>query len=222
MKNMTKISLFVMMSILCLKANAQVFGLKGGLNLANIYAKDDNETYSDDYKMNPGFHIGTTLDFPINDNLSFESGLLLTQKGYRFEDESFGADVNLKLNLYYFDVPLTLKLRSNDLGGGVKIFGAVGPYVGVGLAGKIKFTVEFQGDEDPEEEDIEWGNDEDEDHLKRLDLGLTFGGGLEINSALTLGLSYDLGLSNNAAFQDFGNTFKNRVLKISIGYRFLN
>lgn len=221
MNNVIKISIIGIMSILCLQANAQVVGLKGGLNLATMYEKDDSQTYSDDYQMNLGFHVGTTLDFPIDDNLSFETGLLLTSKGWKYKEEIFGTDVTVKLNLYYVDLPLTLKVKSNDLGG-VKIFGALGPYVGVGVTGKSVVIIEYQGDEETEKEEITFGNDEEEDSLKRLDLGLTFGGGIEINSAVTLGVSYDLGLSNNATYQEFGITSKNRVLRISLGYRFLN
>ena len=218
MKNLTKISMIVFVSLFCLQSNAQTFGLKAGLNLSNMLEKDDDDTYSNDYKMNPGFHIGATVDVPFNDFLSFETGLLFTTKGMKYEDEILGADVTAKANLYYLDVPLTLK-ASHDLGGGLKMFGAVGPYVGFGMSGKVKSTVEYQGDEETEEEDINWGSDEDEDDLKRLDMGLTFGGGVEINSIM-IGISYDLGLSNISAYQDYGTTSKNKVLKFSVGYRF--
>ena len=220
MKNFTKYSLIVFISLFCLQSNAQTFGLKGGLNLANMLEKDDDDTYSNDYKMNPGFHIGATVDLPFNDFLSFESGLLLTTKGMTYEDEIMGVDVSAKANLYYLDIPLTLK-ASYDLSDGLKMFGAVGPSVGVGLSGKMKVTAEYQGETETEEEDIKWGNDEDNDDLKRLDLGLTFGGGVEIN-AIQIGISYDLGLSNISAYQDYGATSKNRVLKFSVGYRFGN
>lgn len=220
MKNLTKVLLIFFLSIFYYQINAQTFGIKGGLNLANMLDKDDDETYSNDYSMNPGFHLGLTVDIPFNDFLSFEPGLLFTTKGMKYEDEILGADVTAKANLYYLDIPLSLK-ASHDLGGGLKMFGAVGPYVGLGLSGKLKGTVEYQGEKETEEEDIKWGSDEDEDDLKRLDMGLTFGGGVEINSIM-IGISYDLGLSNIAAYQDYGSTSKNRVLKFSVGYRFGN
>ena len=218
MKSLTKVLMIFLISLVCYQTNAQTFGIKGGLNLANMLEKDDDETYSNDYSMNPGFHIGLTVDVPFNDFLSFEPGLLLTTKGMKYEDEIMGADVTAKANLYYLDIPLAIK-ASHDLGDGLKMYGAVGPYVGLGLSGKVKATVEYQGDKETEEEDVEWGSDEDEDYLKRLDLGLTFGGGVEINSIL-IGISYDLGLSNISAYQDYGTTSKNRVLKFSVGYRF--
>lgn len=221
MRKMTKYSLIVFISFFCLQSNAQTFGIKGGLNLANLLEKDDDDTYSGNYKMKPGFHIGATIELPINDFLFFESGLFLTTKGMKWDDEMYGADFKSKTSLYYFDIPLTIK-ATYDLNENLKMFGAVGPYVGVGLVGKIKVVVEYQGEEETEKEDIKWGNDEDEDHLKRLDMGLTFGGGVEINSIYVIGISYDLGLANISSYQDDGVVTKNRVLKFSVGYRFGN
>ena len=220
MKSITKISMIVIIIVFCLQLNAQTFGLKAGLSLSNMLDKDNNDTYSNDYQMNPGFHVGATIDVPFNDFLSFESGLLFTTKGMKLKDEVQGIDVTLKLNLYYLDIPLTLK-ASHDLGGGLKMFGVVGPYVGIGLSGKFKMTFEYQGDEVKEEEDVKWGSDKDEDYFKRLDMGLTFGGGVEIKSIM-IGISYDLGLSNISAYQDHGTKAKNRVLKFSVGFRFGN
>ncbi len=222
MKNYSKILMFLLISLLSIKANAQTFGVTGGLNLSNMLEKDDDDTYSDDYKMNPGFHIAGTVDIPIHHHfstvLSFESGLLFTTKGFRIEEDS----IKVKTNLYYIDIPLTVK-TSLPLSEGLKIFGAVGPYVGIGLSGKVildeLFGVELIDDN---EEAIKWGSDEDSDdylNLKRLDYGLTFGGGVEIN-ALMLGISYDLGLANIDTYQEDGYTTKNRVLKFSVGYRF--
>lgn len=208
--------MILLISLFCIQANAQTFGLKAGLNLSNMLEKDDDDTYSNDYKMNPGFHIGGIVDIPINDVLSFESGLLLSTKGFRYEDEDMGFNVKIKANLYYLDIPLTLK-ASHELSEGVKMFGAFGPYVGFGLSGNVKGTVEFQGNKETEEEDVKWGSDEN-DSLRRLDMGLTFGGGVEINGIM-LGISYDLGLANISTFQENGTTTKNRVLKFSIGCR---
>ena len=220
MKNYTKISMVLLISLLCVQTNAQTFGLKAGLNLSNMLEKDNDDTYSNDYKMNPGFHIGGSFDIPINDLLSFESGLLLTTKGARVEEEDMGFSLKAKINLYYLDIPLTLK-ASHEISEGLKLFGAVGPYVGIGLIGKTKVTFEFLGEEDTEVEDVKWGSNENSDDVKRLDMGLTFGAGVEIKSIM-LGISYDLGLANISSYQDNGATRKNKVLKFSIGYRFKN
>jgi len=209
--------MIVLISLFCLQSNAQTFGIKGGLNLSNLLDKDDDGTNSNDFKMKPGIHIGGTVAFPINDFLSFESGLFLTTKGFRYDGTMFNADFKSTTNLYYLDIPLTLK-ATYDLNENLKMFGVFGPYVGFGLAGKMKVTVEYQGEKESETEDIKWGSDEDEDHLRRPDMGLTFGGGVEINSTIILGISYDLGLYNISTYRDGGATNQNRVLKFSVGY----
>lgn len=205
-------------TLFCYQANAQTFGVKGGLSLSTMLEKDDDETYSNDYSMKPGFHVGFIVDVPLNEFLSFEPGMIITTKGMKYEDKIMGVDISAKANLYYLDIPLALK-ASHDLGGGLKMFGAVGPYVGFGISGNVEAMAEYMGEEETEETDIKWGNDEYDDHFKRLDMGLTFGGGVEINAVL-LGISYDLGLANISSYQDDGTTSKNRVLKFSIGYKF--
>lgn len=218
MKNLTRVLVLLFVTLFCYQANAQTFGVRGGLNLANMLEEDDEDTYSNDYSMNPGFHLGLTVDMPINEAVSFESGLIFNTKGMKYKVEEMGAEMVANANLYYLDIPLTIK-GTHVLGDGLKMYGLIGPYVGFGLSGKIKIAIEYEGQEETEEVDIEWGNDENEDDLKRLDMGLTFGAGVEMDKVV-LGISYDLGLSNIASYQDYGTTSKNRVLKFSVGYLF--
>jgi len=200
---------------------SQKFGVKAGLNFANMLAKDDDDTYSEDYKMNLGYQAGVTAEFPITEMFSFETGLLLSTKGYKISEEETVGGVKMKIegsqNLMYLDVPLTAKASYNI--GGAKIYGLFGPYIGLGLSGKVKSEVTIDGDSESDEEDIKFGSDEDEDNLKSLDFGLTIGAGVEIN-AIQVGLSYGLGLANLSHYTDNGAKINNRVLGITVGYRF--
>ena len=217
MKKASKFLFVILISLLCFQSYAQTFGIKGGLNLSNMLMEEDGETWSDDFKMKPGFHIGGVVDFPFTDLLSLETGLILDTKGFKAKEEGSGYSYKETLNLYYLDIPVILKVGF-DVGSNVRIFGDAGPYIGVGLSGKVKSVYEDQGSEETDEEKIEWGNTDD-DHLKRLDYGLTFGGGVEI-SAFVIGISYDLGLANISAYTDYETKIKNRVLKIYFGYWF--
>ncbi len=218
MKNLTNLLTILFLAFFCFQANAQTFGVKAGLNLANMLSKDDDDTYSDDFKMNPGFHLGLAADFPITDFLSFEPGLLFMTKGMRFNQDILGFSVKGKLNLYYIDIPLNMK-ATFKAGDNLKVFATAGPYIGLGLSGKAKSTTVYQGEKETHSEDIKWGGDEDEDDFKRLDFGLTFGAGVEIK-AISIGLSYDLGLANISSYKNDGTKISNRVLKLSVGYRF--
>ena len=220
MKNITKVLIVALVMLLSAKSNAQIFRIIGGLNLSNMLIKNDMDTYSDEFKMNPGFHIGATVEFPLSNTLSLGTGLLIDTKGFQVKEE--GEDWVHKeiVNLYYLDIPIVLKV-SHDFENDVNIFGVVGPYLGVGLIGKIKDINEYQGQKETYKEDVEWGNDEDEDFFKRFDSGLTFGGGVEIKSFL-IGISYDLGLFNTSPYSYNGFKMNNRVLRLSLGYRLGN
>ncbi len=204
MKNLMKLLVAVIALTIATGSFAQEFGIKAGLNLANQLAKDDDRTYSDDLDMKIGFHIGVTAEFPINELFSFETGLLLSQKGYKYD----GAWGDYTVNLNYLEVPLLGK-ATFDLGD-LMIYGQLGPYVGFGLTGKFK--------SDDEEDDIEWGSDDDDD-FKRLDFGLNIGAGVQVSN-ITIGASYGLGLANISPHDEGGYRVNNRVIGISVGYKF--
>lgn len=217
MKNYINFCVVLLATFFCLQLHAQTFGVRGGLSMANMLEKDEDGTYSGDYQMNPGFHAGVSLDFPILEMVSFETGLLLNTKGFKITEEEDGVDVTAKANLYYADIPLTLKV-SGEVSEGVKLFVLAGPYVGIGLSGKVTAEGSAEGFNVSVDEDINWGSGE-EDDLKRLDYGITAGAGLEL-MGIKVGLSYDFGLANVSSYTDYGTTSSHRVLKFSLGYRF--
>ena len=204
MKSFIKLFVVLLVFGFGTQAYAQTFAAKAGLNLANMRSEDDDDTYSSDYKTKVGFHLGGTAEFEITDMFSFETGLFLSTQGYKV-NTIFG---DYKTNLLYFNIPITGKARYefDDF----NIYGLFGPYIGLGLSGKVK-----SGDNST---NIDWGSGEDND-LKRFDLGITIGAGVEYGPYLA-GISYNLGLANIAAQNDGGYRVKNRVFAITIGYRF--
>jgi len=218
MKNFTKTLIIIFVTLISYGTSAQTFGVKGGLNLANILAKDEDGTVSEGYSAKLGLHLGVFAELPVTDMLVFEPGLFFSDKGFKIDEELFGYNLKVKANLNYVDIPLNLKAYF-DVADNIKVYGALGPYLGVGISGKYKSTVSVGGTDETDEEDVEWGNDEDEDELKRFDFGLTFGTGVEFNGIL-VGLSYDVGLANISTYQEFDTKIKNRVFKLSVGYKF--
>jgi hypothetical protein len=216
MKNLMKLLVLVIVFSLATETFAQKFWVKGGLNLSDMLVKDDDDTYSDEFKMKPGFHIGASAEFPINEMFSFETGLLLSTKGIKMSEEEDGDKYEAKLNLMYLDIPLNAK-ASFDIGG-AKLYGTFGPYIGLGMHGKSKYEETYDGETETDEENIKWGSDEDDD-LKRFDFGLAAGAGVEIKS-FQIGLTYALGLANISPDSDGGYKMNNRVLGISVGYKF--
>jgi len=221
MKHLMKISIAVIIFSMTTQSFAQTFGIKGGLNLSNM-VWDYGDT-TGNYSMQPGFHVGATAEFPISDMFAVETGLLLSTKGCKFSEDFDipGASASLKGNmiLYYIDIPITAKASFNV--GSAKIYGALGPYLGFGLSGKTHFemtsTLLGQTSTLTDDETIQWGSD-NEDDLKMFDFGLTAGAGVEINS-IQIGVSYGLGIANIEA-TSCGSKTNNRVLGISVGYKF--
>lgn len=215
MKNLSGLFVIVFVLTLATESFAQNFGVKGGLNLSTMLMKDNDKTYSDDFKMKPGFHIGATAEFPMTEMLSFETGLLLSSKGFKLSREGYEG----KVSLTYLDIPLTGKAFFDI--GDIKAFGVFGPYVGIGLSGKEKFDDTYEGEMETEERDVEWGSDAEESDFKRLDYGVIIGAGVELN-AIQIGLSYNLGLANISPSTEDGYKVSNRVLALSIAYKFGN
>lgn len=217
MKNLSKLLIVFCIVIMGTKSFCQTFGLKAGLNLSNMLTKDNEGISNENLKMNPGFHVGATVEFPLAEMFSFESGLLLSTKGVKIEYNESGVDAMSKMNLLYLDIPLTAKAYFDI--SGAKIYGVFGPYLGIGLSGKTIIEATYQGRTETEKADIKWGSDKDNDELKRLDYGLMIGAGVEIK-AIQIGLSYSLGLANISAYTGEGTKISNRVLGLSVGYRF--
>ncbi len=209
MKKITKLVLFFALIAIACPSFAQSIGIKAGLNMANMLVKDDDETYSDDYEMKPGLHLGVVAELPLSDPIALEAGLLFSMKGFKMEENGVEAETNLN----YLDIPVNLKAGFDV--GNAKLIALAGPYFGIGLSGKTK----IEGGGEEIEEDIEWGNDEVEDDLKRLDFGLGLGAGVEFG-AIGVSAVYNLGLSNISPFTEGGYKVSNRAIQVSVSYFF--
>lgn len=190
-------TLFVCFSVLF--ANAQKFGVKAGLNFANGNYELSSASLSTSSLT--CFQIGVVGDFPVSQDIYFNTGLLYMQKGLKADISS----IEVKLPINYLEIPLNLAYKY-DLGGPV-FFAQAGPYIGVGLSAKAK-----SGDN---EEDIDFGDGDEE--IKRMDFGINVGTGIEVN-AIQLGINYGLGLVNLE--NDDEAKFKNGVFSITVGYFF--
>ncbi len=210
---------------------AQTFGLKGGFNLSNFDSKNNHgsignygssgnyETFNYDLKLNPGFHFGATAEFAVAKSFSLETGLFLTTKGFKnkftFNDYyGVATNVNGKSTFYYIDIPLNAK-ATFDLGN-KKLYGALGPYIGYGIGYSFKDETTQNGQTNKHSSGFIWGSGLN----SRIDFGLNIGCGILIN-AFQFGLTYSLGLANSMYNLGNAETAKNRVIGLSIGYRFL-
>lgn len=192
MKDLLKL-LIVALIVIAYDAQAQSFRGKAGLNLANIIEKG-----GPGYSANVGFKFGATVEFPSPSGFSYETGLFVTQKGFKYDYPQIGL---VKSSPIYLEVPLNLRKDFKSL------YVLAGPYVGIGIAGKHKLGSVSA--------DIEWSGDNAV--YQRFDYGLSAGLGFKIDK-LELELNYSLGLANCESAG--GGTGHHSVIGITAGYKF--
>jgi len=196
---------------------AQTFGIRGGMNFPSMLYKDDEETYTDNNRLRPGFHIGGVFEYALSDAFSLEGDLLLSLKGLRELEKDDNYKYSSWMNLFYLNIPVLAKYTFDA--GNVKLYGAAGPYFGIGISGKATYKEEYDGESDSDTEKVEWGNDPDDDWLKRMDAGLHMGAGIVLGQ-IQAGLFYELGLANISSDQSDGFRIKNRVFGVTAAYFF--
>ena len=202
---------FVLVAMSVVSVNAQdnlKWGVMAGMNVSKYTITG--------FDSRIGFHAGVKAELGLSQEASgayMDFAALLTLKGVKIDG---GSIASIKFNPYYLEVPVHVgyKYAVND---DFALFGNVGPYIAVGLFGKVKAKVDGNIADLGElgtnsaSEDI-FGDD----GLKRFDFGLGLKAGVEFSKKYQLAISYDFGLVEVA--KDLG--MKNRNLMISLGYMF--
>lgn len=162
-------------------ATAQVrFGVKAGLNLANISFSNLGEV-KPETSMLPTFMVGGQVEFGLAENIGLGVGLQLQGKGVKSKTDFLGETVESKVTPMYLQIPVYLTYRNSGF------FAGVGPYAGFGLFGKNKT-------DGTDSQNLKFGNSMDDDFAP-----LDFGAGLELGyefGSLRATASYNLGLAN--------------------------
>lgn len=217
-------------------AQAQVtFGPRVGLNLANVAVDVEDDDDEPDTKILLAPQVGVTLNAQFG-NFSIQPSLLFSQKGFRTDEEESedfqGTTVTYKeetsARLNYAEIPVNFVYTTGEESG-FQVF--AGPYIGIGLGGKVKYDVSITGGSNSFEEEetnkvefvSEEGDDENTDYLRRLDAGLNAGVGYKAG-AFQAQLGYGLGLGNLIPNDQDGDEpedeVKNRVIQFSVSYFF--
>jgi hypothetical protein len=160
------------------------------------------------------WQFGGVADVAMGDRLSVQPALLLSSKGPRYESGIVGVDYNIRYRPLYLHLPIPV-LGSTDVGE-IRVFGGIGPYVSIGLGGKVvvegdidAIGFDFEGDEPNK-----WGDDFG-DHYRGVDAGLLFTVGAEPAEGVQLALTYEQGLTNIAPNGNDNNIVRNRVLNLT-------
>ncbi len=208
MKNVSKLVMLCFVIALSSATCAQNIIIKSGLNFATMRIKNAPiEFHPEPYVgvMIPGLSV----EVPLKDFFSLDFGInFFSKKGMNDSNDIWVAFSDTSypyLSLWYIDFPIAAKMKYAV--GAFNFYGILGQYFSLGL-NLIS--------------DVEWGSDGERDQMNRLDYGLNIGGGIQFHR-FQLECIYGLGLRNIASYNgDGGVSIKNRVLGLTLGFRFEN
>jgi hypothetical protein len=204
MKNYPKYAFVILFTLVFTGTQAQIRpGYIFGLNVSTVTLKT-NGTESVPEKP-VGIHFGGYIEIPVARNFTFQPALLLSAKGSNYTIDS----IDYSLSPIYFEVPLMAMYSFGSDAIRISFFG--GPYFAFGVGG---YKIEQGG----EMKSISYGSDISND-LKRFDIGMNFGAGLQIGGLL-ISAQYGLGISNIAPETPIESEMKNKVIGISISSLF--
>src|SRR5699024_12192470 len=180
------------------KSQAQVrFGIKGGINCANMkYEAQDETSGVPDANSFTSYHVGVIADVPIASVLSLQPGVMLTSVGSKVEAGNEDVGGTYTMNPLYVRVPVNILFKPN-LGGGTKLYVGVGPYVGFGVGGKVSVDGNVGDIEGGTDRDLKFGNDSGDD-LKSRDISGNDLSGIEFSSGFVFGSQHCISFHNNS------------------------
>lgn len=199
------------------------FGPRVGFNYTNMRSEFDGQKLDKEgSKFKPGFQVGVVADYALNTSMSIQSGLLFAQQGYK-QDFSKVNGPKAIFNLNYLQIPINVQLKFPL--GGIDLFVQTGPYLGFGINGKYKYWDENGKRMSNEDRKYSFGSDWEKGELKRFDIGIGFGAGLQFGN-IQAGLGYNMGLRNLVNEPTIKSYFdvlvKNYGLALTVTYLFGN
>jgi hypothetical protein len=191
---MKKLTLFAIAALITTIAGAQVqFGLKAGLNLANLSVSPSEDGSS--FKMKPNLNAGGFAYVPLFGHFGLQPEIMYSAQGTKISAE--GTSINYNLN--YVNVPVLFKYK--DASG---FFAELGPQIGILVAGKAKSG--------SQSEDIK-------SSFKSTDISGALGIGYLSSLNLGIDARYSLGLTNIIKDAN-GSSAKNGVIQVGVFYMF--
>lgn len=170
-------------------------GLRIGMKVHPLFAflKSNTDSYNA-VGSKLGLSYGLLFDAYFADNYAFSSEFSITSTGGKVEYTYMDTTIESSLKLRYIEVPLTIKLRTNEIAG-MRFFGKFGLGIGASIKSSAKVTY-LKSDVKYDEDEIKSASK----YVNFLNLGLIIGGGIEypIDESLSLlgGITYNGGFMN--------------------------
>ncbi|MBS7232296.1 PorT family protein [Flavobacterium psychroterrae] len=197
------LSAVAVMAFMSVSAQETRFGVKAGANLSTFGGD------AEDAKSLVGFQVGGFAEIKLTDKFAIQPEILFSTQGAKSEESGLGYSYEDKILLSYLNIPVMAKYYVAE-----KFSVEAGPQIGFLLSAKDKYEFSDNGMSDSGKQDVK-------DNYESIDFGVNFGAGYDFTENLSVGLRYNLGLSNIAKTED-GEDFKmnNSVFSLSVGYKF--
>ena len=225
-----RISLLMALAVLAMSLQAQKLQLRGGVNLANVTVSNKGRVNQSNQLTS--FQLGLITDIALIKSVLFlQPGVLYTGKGAKVQNgtEDQNGYFRQRFNPRYIEVPLNLKAMlpfAKQSG----LFVGAGPYIAVGIGGKVKTDGRLLGANYHFERKITFSNDDPATFnqeegtglgiVRRFDYGVNATAGFEIKS-VALSANYGIGMaklqSGTTSSEDNNN--KHRVLSFTLGLK---
>lgn len=190
-------------------ATATRFGVRAGVNLANLTAKNlpSGSVYTES-KSKTSFAGGIFANIPLAGMFRFQPEVNFSSQGGKVQGPSASNTPTFEQDLHYINVPLNFQLMTHK-----GFFVQTGPQLGYLLDGKVKSTSGTSP--------VSVTNT---DAFDKLDLAWTGGIGYLSRIGLGVDLRYNYGIANIVADDApstsgyKGGTWKNHVAQFSLIY----
>lgn len=201
---MKKVLLIVLILIAYIGVNAQpiVYGrtVRFGFKLDPVFVNSLKAVENGIDRTSSGFGInyGLMADIMFRDGRgAFATGLEVahassdltyssTSNRGLFRNDAIGQDQNYKLRLQYLQIPLSVKLKTNEVGYRLRLWGQFGTYMGALLKSRLDYSYgSVYGD-----------NFNAIEKTNKVNLGLLLGAGGEYSLADRTDLYFGLGFEN--------------------------
>ncbi|HEX8428936.1 porin family protein [Hymenobacter sp.] len=204
-------------------ASAQVeIGLKLSPSITNLRAESASSGGFQNESSKLAIGGGLVVDYFFGQNYAFSSGLQLVGKGGTISYFESTQRVERKIGIQYLEVPVTVKLFTNDVATDTKLYFQLGGTIGGAIAGRIDGNKRYT---DP----VTNKETKALDYVILPDAAVLLGFGAEYqlgqSTKVFAGLSYHRGLFNiDNYFEDergFSDvTLKNSEFALDLGLKF--